>query len=84
LIKENQIIDLYEIRISNKQRDDSLIKLCKEFDINKIRESKTEILDKQGNSTGKTKTIKSKFHHLKLIRSVKGELQAWEIHYKKI
>jgi len=73
MIKENQIIDNYEIKLANQNRDDSLKKLCKEFDHNKIRVT-----------IAKGKEIKSKFHHLKLIRSVKGELQAWEIHYKQI
>jgi hypothetical protein len=84
MISKSQIIDLSEIKISNKIRDDSLIKFCKEFDVDKIRESITQILDKDGVGTGKTKIIKSKFHHLNLIRSVKGELQAWEIHYKVV
>ena len=85
MIKENQIIDKFEgVILKNKVRDDSLIKLCEEFDVDKIKESETVILDKDGNDTGKTETIETKFHHLNLIRSVKGELQAWEIHYRKI
>jgi len=74
MIKENQIIDNYEIKLTNKKRDDSLKKLCKEFDHNK----KIITLDKKG------KEIKSKFDFLNIIRSSKGELQAWEIHYKKV
>ena len=74
MIKENQIIDNYDIKLNNKIRDDSLKKLCKEFDHNKL----VITFDKKG------KEIKSKFDFLNLIRSPKGELQAWEIHYKKI
>lgn len=74
MIKENQIIDDCNFKLDNKIRDDSLKKLCKEFDHNKIIKS----IDRKG------KEVKSKFHHIKILRSPKGELQAWEIHYKKI
>jgi len=73
MIKENQIRD-NGIKLANEIRDDSLKKLCKEFDNNK----KIITLDKKG------KEIKSKFDFLNIIRSSSGELQGWEIHYKKI
>lgn len=83
MIKQTRIKDLSEIKLDNKVRDDSLTKFCKEFDDNKIVVNTFSIFNEDGKK-GKTKTTKTKFDYLNLIRSSKGELQAWEIHYKEI
>lgn len=51
-----KIIDDSELKIKNKQRDESLDKHCKSCDPKKVK-------------------------HVKVIRSVKGEVILWETHY---
>ncbi len=84
MIKDSDIVDNYEIKISNKLRDDSLTKFCNEYDTTIINESEIIIHDEDGKPTGETKTIKEKFDFLNIVRSAKGELQAWEIHHKVV
>ena len=84
MIKDSDIVDNYEIKISNKLRDDSLTKFCNEYDTTIINESEIIIYDEDGNDTGETKTIKEKFDFLSVVRSAKGELQAWQVNYKVV
>ena len=84
MIKDKDIVDNYEIKISNKLRDDSLTKFCTEYDTKKIRIRTINVIDEDGKDTGKTKTIKEKFDFLSVVRSAKGELQAWQVNYKVI
>ena len=84
MIEDSDIIDNYEIKISNKLRDDSLTKFCNEYDTTIIKESEIIVMDEDGNDTGETKTMREIFDFLNIVRSAKGELQAWEIRYKVV
>ncbi len=84
MIEDKDIVDNYEIKISNKLRDDSLTKFCNEYDTKKIRTKTINVIDEDGKDTGKTKTIKEKFDFLSVVRSAKGELQAWQVNYKVV
>tara|TARA_R110002110_G_scaffold117740_1_gene290856 strand:+ start:549 stop:785 length:237 start_codon:yes stop_codon:yes gene_type:complete len=78
MIPKNKIIDDYEIKLPNKIRDDSLIKFCEENNCDDLID--TIHTDEEGKQT----PTKHCIDHLQVKRSYKGELQCWEIHYKKV
>ena len=78
MIPKNKIIDDYEIKLPNKIRDDSLIKFCKENNCNDHID--TILKDEKGNKT----PMKHCIDYIKVKRSYKGELQCWQIYYKKV
>jgi|SaaInlStandDraft_7_1057024.scaffolds.fasta_scaffold236472_1 hypothetical protein len=78
MIPKNKIIDDYDIKLPNKERDDSFIKFCKE---NNCKDTVDSIQkDEDGNETHLQHCI----DHVEVKRSYKGEIQCWHIHYKVV